>query len=113
MAIGTDFGLAAESGWSDTQTIVMGNGGYSNITAKAFPTPTSNPPTPTQSAPNPTVSPNTPPVQNATEKPLYPQTETNTLFGLNWEQAALGVLAVVIAVMAVGMGVLWRKVSKK
>jgi hypothetical protein len=77
-----------DSGWSSTQTVTIGEN------AGAL--------TPTESA-SPSHSP--------TATPAQPQ--AGFLFGLDWEPTAVVVLVVVVACLAVGLVVLWRRVAAK
>jgi hypothetical protein len=86
------------SGWSNTQTITI----PTNQTAS---TPTTEP---SQSTTTPTASP-----QEATATPAPLGAETGVLFGLNWEKIVIIVLVGVVAVMAVSMLLIWRKISTK
>jgi hypothetical protein len=94
-----------ESGWSDPQTITIGN--------PVTPTPSPYTSWPTLTAsPYPTAS--AQPLQNATSTPIQPGARTGVLFGFDWEQTALIVMAVVIAVLAVALAlVMWRKAAAK
>jgi hypothetical protein len=90
------------SGWSSTQTITIG----SSITQS---TPTASPNQPTLN-PTTTVSPTqTPTVTTIPQDSQQPQTDL--LAGLNWEKVAIVGLTVAVAVLAVGMVVMWRKMA--
>jgi hypothetical protein len=69
------------SGWSDTQTITIASPQYTPT-----PQPTA-PPTPT------------------------PKWLTGFLEGINWETAAIALLIVAVLILAVGLGVVWRRLA--
>lgn len=92
----------ADSGWSNTFTLKLGEAAYS-------PPPPTNPP----STPfNPTAPP-TYPTENPTSDPLnpiLPDTDTGFLSRLDWKQTALIVMAVVITVLVVALiFAIWRR----
>jgi hypothetical protein len=95
-----------DSGWSNTETITIGN-----------PTPATatTPPTPTQYPTSPPTYPTlTPwPQQTPTTTPIPPNILTGVLSGIDWEQTALIVMAVIIACFVIVMVVLLRKVTAK
>jgi hypothetical protein len=97
--------LVGQSDWSNAQTVTVGNPTPSStLSPYSTPNPTFNPyfPTPTNSPPNPTTTPN------------QPKTITGVLFGANWEQTILVIMAVVIAVLVVVLVVvLLRKATAK
>ncbi len=107
-----------ESGWSNTQTITIGNATPASPTLPPYasdltptPTPYVSPPNPTPTTP-PTQNPTNVPTQNPTATPTQPNTLTNVIFGSNWEQTALIIMAVVIAVLAVALiVVIWRRMA--
>lgn len=88
--------VGEESDWSNTQTI--------SIPAN---TPLSSNPSSTSPTPTPSVSPS----HNPTATSAQPQ--AGFLFGLDWEKTVIVVLVVVVACLAVGMVVLWRRVAAK
>ena len=89
------------SGWSNTQTITIGES-----------TPIATPTTPpSQSTPTPTVSAS--PSQNPTATPESSSVQVGDLFGLDWERAALIVMAVVIVFLAIALVVLLRRKAAK
>ena len=103
-----------DSGWSNTQTITIDNATPASptIPPESTPYPTYNPYTPpVTSNPTATVS----PPQNPTATPTRPDTQKAVLFGFDWEQTALLVLVVVIAILAVALKVVTtsRKVPAK
>jgi hypothetical protein len=86
------------SGWSNTQTITVGQGN-------------------TQSTPNPTINPIQPNPTKAipTQKtaPTQQITEIHLIFGeLNWEQTAIILLSIAVIGLTVGLLVLYRKTQK-
>ncbi len=95
------------SGWSNTATITIGSPSPANATS------------PPILLPNPTIWPNPTatnppytPYQNPKATPIQPGTQTGALFGFDWVQTALIVMAVVIAVLVVALVlVMWRKSS--
>ena len=95
----------AQSDWSNTQTVTVSSPTYSNAT------------TPPISTPNPTFNPYYPtatpfPLINPTTTPILPSTQTGGLFGFDWVQTALIVMAIVIAVLVVALvAVTWRRTS--
>jgi hypothetical protein len=100
------FTTIEESGWSNTQTITVGNA--------ATPTPTtpSYIPWPNSTAtPNPTATPA--PTLNPTATPMQPNTLTGVLSDFGWENTALIVMVVVIAGFVVAVVVLLRKTASK
>ncbi len=103
------FTTIEESGWSNTQTITVGDSSTATP-SNATPPPYTPWPTPT-ATPNPTATPS--PSQNPTATPVQPDTQTGVLFGFDWEQTALIVAAVAIAGFVVALVVLWRKTSSK
>jgi hypothetical protein len=78
------------SDWNSIQTITV---------AERTPTPT------------PSTTEKALPTQNPTA--TLPITETDIFSTLDWEKTAIIVLAVMVAVLTVGMAALWRKVPKK
>lgn len=96
--IGTNFHAAAESGWSNTQTITIGE----NTSTTETPTTPAPQSTPTQTA---TVT----PTQNPPTTSNQPVTQSGAVFGLYWKEIAIVVLAVLVAVSWVAIVVLWRK----
>jgi hypothetical protein len=97
--------LVGQSSWSNSQTVTVGNPTPSStLPPDSEPNPTFNPyyPPPTNSQPNPTATPN------------QPKSITGVLFGANWEQTILVIMAVVIAVLVVVLFVvLLRKATAK
>lgn len=89
------------SGWSPVQTITIENN-------QAAPPPTW---TPTPSTP--TSSTTTQPTQNPTTASTQPDTQTGVVFGLDWEKVAIVGLVVAVAFLAVGMVVMWHKLSPR
>ncbi len=85
------------SGWTDTQTITVGQGN-----AKSTPNPTQTPP---QS--NPTTI---PPIQS--KAPTQQVTEINVVIGLNWEQTATTFLVIAVIALTVAVLGLYRKIQK-
>ncbi len=81
-----------KSGWSSIQTITIGENGSAAIPTTetpTFPSPQST------STPAPTVTPT--PVQSATTPiATQPIAQTGVIFGLDWQQIALIVLAVIV-----------------
>ncbi len=100
------------SGWSNTQTITIGSPTSANQTAPPISTPT-----PIFTQTQPTFNPNNPTAtpllkQNPTAKPIEPGAQAGALFGFDWVQTSLIVMAVVIAVLVVALVlVMWRKKS--
>jgi len=92
---GNEFVLLSAGNWSSTQTITVGE---SNTT----PEPTA---AQTTSAPTDTIVP--------TEAPTEAITQNSVAFGLSWEQIVIVVMAMAIAVLAVGLAVLWRRLPRK
>jgi hypothetical protein len=88
---GNEFVLLSAGDWSDPQTIVIGE-------ENAIVEPTS---VPASSTPTETAAP--------TSTPSQAVTQTEAAFGLSWEQIVIAVMAVAIAVLAVGMIVLRRR----
>lgn len=88
------------SDWTSTQTITIPG-------SASTPTPT----LPAQSTPTSTAT--ALPTQNPTTTPTQPNAQTDVPFKLDWEGIALIVMAVAIAVMAVGMVALWRRIPAK
>lgn len=93
------FTLLSAGDWSNTQTITITDG---NTT----PEPTTTPPTP---APTVTAT----PAQIPTETPAQAITQNAVPLGLSWEQIVIAVMAAVIAVFAVGLTIIWRKLPRK
>ena len=95
--------------WSNIQTLTIGNAVI----------PTNTPTTLSPSiAPSPSASatPSTPattaqPTQNLTS--VQPDTQTDVLFGIDWKETAIIVLIVMVAVLAVGMAMMWRRIPSK
>jgi hypothetical protein len=106
-ACGTQYqSTVGESGWSNTNTVIIGN-----------PTPSSTTPQPIW-IPNPTITPTYPtstvsPTQNPTATPTQPNILTGVFSGSNWEQTALIVMAVVIACYVIEVVALLRKMTSK
>jgi hypothetical protein len=98
-SITTMFG---ESDWSSIQTINLGNG---ETETTAAPTPT---------IPTTTAAPSLGPTATPTTTPTPPNSGVGAFANLSWEVTALlaGLLAAV-AVLAVGLVVLWRRVGMK
>ncbi len=92
--------VVGQSGWSDTQTLTIGN-------------PTSSSPTsqPTWS-PNPTAIPTFNPYL-PTATPTQPNILTGILSGSNWEQTALIVMAGIIACFVIVVMALLRKTTAR
>ncbi len=88
--------------WSPTQTLTIGSGEVTVTETTASPTPASSTATPTVTAP---------PTQNPTATATPQDAQINLLTGLDWERAAIVGLVVVVAVLAVGMVVMWRKMA--
>jgi hypothetical protein len=82
------------SDWSSTQTIIIGTGAQSSLTASA------DPKTSTLPSQTPTTVP-------------QPPVNSSSLFNLTIEQIALVIMAVVIAVLALSVVVIWRKITGK
>ncbi len=99
--LGYDFISFGDSGWSSIQEYKIGN--TATLTSTQQPAPTTNQPN------FPTPS----PAQNPTATVNLSSTQTGSHFTLDWEKTALIILVAAIAVMAVGMVVLWRRVSTK
>ena len=102
--------VVGQSGWSNTQTLTIGNPTPSSPTQEPFWTP--NP------TANPTFSPYLPPAsptpsQIPTATPTQPNILTGVFSGSNWEQTALIVMAVVIACFVIVVVALLRKVTSK
>jgi hypothetical protein len=93
--------VGEESDWSGTQTISLSDG--TTVTQPAA-SPSVPPPT---SMPTETASP------TPTTTAASPDTQTAVLQELDWEQVAILVLAGVVAVLAVGLVALWRRLPKK
>ncbi len=87
------------SDWSKTQTITL---------HESTPTPA---PTHAQSKPTGTIT--AAPTQNPIATPIQPDTQTGVLFGFDWQTAVIVGLVVVVAVLAVGMVAMWRKMAAK
>lgn len=113
---------ASNNWWGTTDTAVisekmhdfddnfdLGKVNYTLILAASNPQakPDPNAPIPTQ-PPDIPASPT--PVQTATTEPSF---ETGDLFGFSWARAALTVMAVAVAILALAVIVLWRKVASK
>jgi hypothetical protein len=94
--------VGEESQWSSTQTVKLSDG--TSITQ-----PTAEP---TADSP-PTQTPTATPLPTPTATATTPDTQTLVLPDLHWEQAAILVLTGAVAVMAVGMVLLWRRVPRK
>lgn len=94
--------LGEESGWSNTQTITIGD-----KTAAPSPTVKSSEPTATPTVAMPTLNP--------TQTPSQPDTQTGVTldWDFDWQTIALIGMALAIAVMAVGMVVLWRRIPAR
>jgi hypothetical protein len=90
------FTTVGESDWSSTQTITIG----SNVST---PTPTTSPTSTTPVSPS----------QSPYATPLQPNTQSDVLFGLSWEQAAVVVLGVLVAVLATTLVYSLRKRAKQ
>ncbi|MCL4430130.1 MAG: hypothetical protein M1167_05200 [Chloroflexi bacterium] len=105
---GSQTTTVAQSDWSNTATITIGD--TTPTSAPSWPT---QEPLPTNSWPNPTAT--TPPYQNPTATPTQPGAQKPVLFGVDfdWEQTALIVMAVIIACFVVVVAVLLRKVVAK
>jgi hypothetical protein len=93
------------SDWSNTQTINLSSGEATISQSTASPVPP-----PTQQTPPP--SPTAEPTQTPTETPIQPSIQTGILPEITWEQIALAVACAVIAVLAAGLVVLWRRLPK-
>jgi hypothetical protein len=87
------------SGWSNTQTITADEG---NATPQ---------PTAIAATPAPTVT--ATPTQASTETPAQAVTQTVANLGLSGEQIVIAVMAATIAVLAVGLAIVWRKLPRK
>jgi len=87
------------SGWSNTQTVKLGSDGET-----ASPAPTLPPLQPT-----PSITASTYPASNATEPSIQPNAIIDTESGFNWKDAAIAVMAVVIAALVFGMAKTRRK----
>ncbi len=86
------------SGWSDTQTITVGQGN-----AQSTPNPTLNP-----IQPNPTTA-----MPTQKTAPTQQIMEIHLVFGeLNWEQTAIILLGIAVIGLTVGLLVLYRKTQK-
>ena len=98
--------VVGQSGWSNTQTLTIGDPIPPSPTQEPFwtPNPTVNP---TFSPYLPPTSPN--PSQIPTETPTQPNILTGVFSGSNWEQTALVVMAVVIACFVIVVVALLRK----
>ncbi len=103
---GIDTVIVAQSSWSDAKTITIGTPIPASVTTTPSPSdepnPTFNPYFPTDQ-PNPTVT--YTPTQKPTATPYQPNTGKAVLFGFDWEQTALLVLVVVIAIFVVALKV--------
>lgn len=97
--MGFDF-YGQESDWSNIQTLTIG----AAVNPTIAPTMTISPTT----SITPTYT-----TQNPTSTPIQPNTQSEKLFGFSWEHLVLGVSAVVIIVLVVGLAMLWRKVASK
>jgi hypothetical protein len=107
---GSSTNRVAESGWSGTVTITIGD--PTPATATAPPTPAPYPtdsPTYTTPYPTSTVS----PYQQPTATPVFPNILTGVLSGVGWEQTALIIMAVIIACFLILVIILVRKVRTK
>ncbi len=96
------FNTVDQSDWSNIQTITIGNLVTTTPAQQSYigATPTFMP------YPTTTVSPQ----QNPTATPTQPNTLTNVLFGSDWEQSALIIMAVVIVVLLVALVMMvWRR----
>ncbi len=104
---GSTTNTVAESSWSSTATIIIGD---------TTPTSVGLPDVPAEPTltPMPTVFPTSTaqPTQNPTSAPSQLE-PTGTGLGLDMEQTALIVMAVIIEVLLVVVALLWRKTSKK
>jgi hypothetical protein len=91
--------VVGQSGWSGTQTLTIGNPTPSSPTPSQ-PITTPNQPNPTFNPYLPTASPISP---NPTATSSLPNIITGALASINLEQTALVVMAVVIAVLAIAL----------
>ncbi len=97
-----------ESGWSTIQTITLNEADAATVTTEpSAPTPVLTP-TPIASTPAELTSTSPSP----TVAPMQPGTQTG-LFGFSWEQTAIIVLIVMVAVLLVVVGMLLRKRTAK
>ena len=95
--------VVGQSGWSDTETLTIGNPTPSSPTLQPI---TPNQPSPTFNPYLPTASP--------TATPTQPNILTGVFSGSNWEQTALIVMAVIIACFViVVIALLCRATTKK
>jgi len=97
----------AESGWSSTKTITIGSPSTPSVTSP----PVWSTPNPTFNPYNPTPTPYYP--QDPTATPTQPNTITDVLASLGWEQTALIAMAAIIACFVVVLAVLLRKITHK
>lgn len=93
------------SGWSNAQTITIGN----PVPASTPETPISTPTQPTFNPYNPTATPS--PSQNPIATPIQPDTHASSLFGFDWVQTAIIVMAIVIAVLVIALVAVTRRRS--
>lgn len=89
------------SDWSAIQTIDIPTIASTPAPTNSLPQPTPNLFTPSNSTLNPTAT----SIQN--------NAQSNVTSGLSWEQIVIVVMAAVIAVLAVGLAVLWSKLPRK
>lgn len=86
------------SDWSNVQTVTIENNQATPSSTWAL-----------SSTHSPTTS--TQPTQNPTVTPTQIDTQTGELLGLDWEMAAIVGLVVAVAILAVGLLVVWRRLS--
>jgi hypothetical protein len=107
------FMALAGSGWSDIQTLSMPDG---TVTVTPFSGPAESPISYTLPTPIPTPTPAPLPTayltQNPTASPPPPDTWRFTLQRLDWREVAIVVLAAGFVVLALTVGVLWRRIPK-
>ncbi|MGD6806712.1 MAG: hypothetical protein ACQCN4_07110 [Candidatus Bathyarchaeia archaeon] len=53
------------------------------------------------------------PTPNTISPTIQPNTQVDIWSGVNWEKVAIAGLFVVVAVLAVGLAVVWRRLPKK
>jgi hypothetical protein len=90
-----------EGDWSPTQTITIN---------EIAPT---HAPTKLPSGPLPTSTIMNSPSVNPTGVPAQTDTQTDVFSGFEWQTVAIAILVVVVAVLAVGLAVVWRRLPKK
>ncbi len=96
--------LVDVSEWSPTQTLTLVNGA-SIVTLSTT--------TPSPSLPMPAENSTATPTLYPSEAFNQPQTQSGVILSLDWEEIAIVGLVVVVAVLAVGLVALWRRLPKK